>query len=62
MKWLSLGTISLDHTVNLIKCWFLGKSCPGGNLPCNGNGVCDLTTGICVCQSGTKGTDCSGMY
>ena len=33
--------------------------CPGGNSPCNGNGICDSTTGICGCISRTKGIDCS---
>ena len=39
---------------------FLGISCPGGNPPCNGNGQCDLTTGICTCNVENQGSDCSG--
>ena len=39
---------------------FLDKSCPGGLVPCNGNGQCDLTIGVCNCDEGHQGTDCSG--
>ena len=38
----------------------LDKSCPGGLVPCNGNGQCDLTIGVCNCDEGHQGTDCSG--
>ena len=37
-------------------------SCPGGQTPCNGNGVCDLTTGVCACNEGNQGSDCSGNH
>ena len=53
------------HSVNgllIMDFCCLDISCPGGSSPCNGNGVCDLSTGICVCQSGTRGADCSGIY
>ena len=36
------------------------KSCPGGNSPCSGNGQCDHTTGLCTCNQGNQGSDCSG--
>ena len=39
---------------------FAGKSCPGGEIPCSGNGQCDPTTGFCNCQEGHQGSDCSG--
>ena len=39
---------------------FLDISCPGGSLPCNGNGQCDHTTGLCTCNEGNQGSDCSG--
>ena len=39
---------------------FLDKSCPGGSPPCNGNGQCDNTTGLCTCNEGNQGSDCSG--
>ena len=35
-------------------------SCPGSQIPCNGNGVCDLTIGFCTCNEGYQGNDCSG--
>ena len=38
----------------------IGVSCPGGSIPCNGNGQCDLTNGHCICNSLTVGSDCSG--
>ena len=41
---------------------FLDKSCPGGSPPCNGNGQCDHTTGLCTCNEGNQGSDCSGNY
>ena len=39
---------------------FLDKSCPGGSPPCNGNGQCNHTTGLCMCNEGNQGLDCSG--
>ena len=39
---------------------FIDKSCPGGSPPCNGNGQCDHTTGLCQCNEGNQGLDCSG--
>ena len=36
---------------------FLDKSCPGGSPPCNGNGQCDHTTGLCTCNEGNQGSD-----
>ena len=39
---------------------FLDKSCPGGSPPCNGNGQCNHTTGLCTCNEGNQGLDCSG--
>ena len=39
---------------------FTGRSCPGGEIPCSGNGQCDPTTGFCNCQEGHQGSDCSG--
>ena len=41
---------------------FLDKSCPGGNPPCNDNGQCDHTTGLCTCNEGNQGSDCSGNF
>ena len=38
----------------------LDKSCPGGSPPCNGNGECDHSTGLCICNEGNQGSDCSG--
>ena len=35
------------------------KPCPNG---CNGNGQCDLQTGICNCDGQHQGYDCSGTY
>ena len=29
-------------------------------MPCNGNGQCDLTIGVCSCDEGHQGSDCSG--
>ena len=40
--------------------FWIGVSCPGGSVPCNGNGECDLTNGLCICNSLTTGSDCSG--
>ena len=40
--------------------YFLDKSCPGDQAPCNGNGQCDLITGVCSCLEGHQGSDCSG--
>ena len=39
---------------------FLDISCPGGETPCNGNGQCDLTSGVCTCDEQHQGADCSG--
>ena len=39
---------------------FLDKSCPGGSPPCNGNGQCNHTTGLCTCNEGNQGSNCSG--
>ena len=39
---------------------FLDISCPGGSPPCNGNGQCDHKTGLCTCNEGNQGSDCSG--
>ena len=47
--------------IQVIVCFFLpDKSCPGGNPPCSGNGQCNHTTGLCTCNQGNQGTDCSG--
>ena len=35
-------------------------SCPGGDNPCSGKGQCDHTTGVCQCNEGNQGSDCSG--
>ena len=35
-------------------------SCPGSQQRCNGNGFCDLTNGVCTCDEGYQGLDCSG--
>ena len=36
------------------------KTCPGGQTPCYGNGECDVKTGLCSCNEGHQGNDCSG--
>ena len=33
--------------------------CPGGDNPCDGHGQCDLTSGMCSCEAGRHGLDCS---
>ena len=38
----------------------LDISCPGDQSPCNGNGLCDLTSGVCTCDEQHQGDDCSG--
>ena len=35
-------------------------SCPGGETPCNGNGQCNLKSGLCTCDDEHQGSDCSG--
>ena len=35
-------------------------SCPGGETPCNGNGQCNLSSGLCICDDEHQGSDCSG--
>ena len=35
-------------------------SCPGSQKRCNDNGFCDLTIGVCTCDEGYQGLDCSG--
>ena len=37
-----------------------GISCPGGETPCNGNGQCNLMSGLCTCDDEHQGPDCSG--
>eukprot|EP01133_Synstelium_polycarpum_P007723 gene7723-9048_t len=34
-------------------------TCPGTQLACSGNGVCNTDVGICGCSSGWDGSDCS---
>ena len=36
-------------------------SCPGNDKRCNGNGQCDLTTGLCACDEEHQGLDCSKL-
>ena len=38
----------------------IDKSCPGGSPPCSDNGQCDHTNGLCACNEGNQGFDCSG--
>ena len=68
-NWIAEGVASKVNDSNLYsqnnclaKHFFLfaGKSCPGGETPCSGNGQCDPTTGFCNCQEGHQGSDCSG--
>ena len=33
--------------------------CPGGENPCSNHGQCDTSTGICSCEVGRHGKDCS---
>ena len=36
--------------------------CPGGAIPCSGNGRCDVRSPkICKCNEGFEGLDCSSM-
>ena len=35
------------------------KMCPGGENPCSGYGECDKSKGICSCEVGRHGSDCS---
>ena len=35
------------------------KLCPGGANPCSNHGQCDTSTGICSCEVGRHGKDCS---
>ena len=35
-------------------------SCPGGETPCNRNGQCNLSSGLCTCDYEHQGSDCSG--
>ena len=52
---------SINTFINISLAFFgIGVSCPGGSIPCNGNGQCDLTNGLCICNSLTVGSDCSG--
>jgi hypothetical protein len=52
---------SINSFINISLTFFkIGVSCPGGSVPCNGNGQCDLTNGHCICNSLTVGSDCSG--
>jgi hypothetical protein len=38
------------------------KACPGtGSGGCSGAGVCNLSTGTCVCDAGWQGEDCSSV-
>ena len=56
------GKINPTNSIStLAEFFFLSdKSCPGGQIPCNGLGQCDLTTGLCNCNIGHQGSDCSG--
>ena len=38
------------------------KSCPGGKNPCNGHGQCIHNSGVCICETGRTGSDCSGEF
>ena len=40
--------------------FFSDISCPGGETPCSDNGQCDLTIGVCNCNEGYQGNECSG--
>ena len=33
--------------------------CPGGEDPCSSHGQCDANTGLCSCEIGRHGSDCS---
>ena len=35
--------------------------CPGDDGPCNGNGLCDVSSEKCVCSPGWLGEDCSEL-
>ena len=69
-NWIGVGVAFKVNDLSILwklklfgKTFFLstGKSCPGGETPCSGNGQCDPTTGFCNCQEGHQGSDCSGI-
>lgn len=40
---------------------WLEFNCPGDGL-CSNNGICDSTSGSCVCNEGFEGNMCQGKY
>ena len=36
--------------------------CPGGENSCSSHGQCDPSTGICSCEVGRHGSDCSSEF
>ena len=41
--------------------FFQDRICPGKNQSCNGQGICDQGSGLCICNEGYTGLDCSGL-
>ena len=39
--------------------WIIESNCPGDGK-CSFKGICDDTTGICICEAGFEGLMCQG--
>ena len=47
--------VQIQNNINKIK----ASSCPGDGT-CSNQGICDVSTGNCVCNSGFQGDMCQG--